>query len=78
MTFTSDLQWDARPGRNAGDIEIWAGQMHIATVHHAPGMFRREAQANADLIAKAPRMHEIISGTPEYRRLLEMAWSQST
>jgi hypothetical protein len=34
--------------------------MHIATVHHAVGMFRVEADANARLIEHAPEMRELL------------------
>lgn len=53
--YTSDINWRISH-KSAGDIEIKAGAMAVATVHHDPGMFRVESETNAKLIEAAPEL----------------------
>lgn len=57
---TIDSPWDVRPGKD-GNLEIWSGMLRVATVHHAPGMYRGERDANARLMAKAPELLEVLT-----------------
>jgi hypothetical protein len=56
---TKDIPWRIIH-KSEGETHINAGTMHIATVHHAVGMFRVEADANARLIEHAPEMRELL------------------